>query len=306
MFSGSHFKLLGLSHNILKSYHSESPRSSPSWHGYKPGMLHLLVSNYKTTQTFSWTKRPKLMKTFLRLGTWTSDFPRQKQITREIWLWWQLRCKILLTHSISRTKTTFEDSEPIHLSWSCHNHQVLTSMSSGCACKIHPTRAVSLELLTLCSYHPHQSCNQRSRYCAQFLLTLCTINTPLIFINGLMTDSASAYSCINIKVKKVKQRRTQNNPRIQMDGSHIHIENIKFHRVGRNIANDMGLFWIWVVESITQKLTWSHCCCVCYHDSSKSKLDIWDALSGAERCSLFTDFTRLVCWLWPLNTGDYY
>ena len=105
-------------------------------------------------------------------------------------------------------------------------------MSSGCACKIHPTRAVSLELLTLCSYHPHQSCYQRSHYCAQFLLTLCTINTPLIFINGLMTDSASAYSCINIKVKKVKQRRTQNNPRIQMDGSHIHTENIKFHRAG--------------------------------------------------------------------------
>ena len=192
-------------------------------------MLHLLVSNYKTTQTSSWTKRPTFMKTFSRLGTWTSDFLRQKQITRDIRFWWQLRCKILLTHSISRTKTTFEDSEPIHLSWSCHHHQVLTSMRSSWACKIHPTRAVSLELLTLCSYHPHQSCYQRSHYCAQFLLTLCTINMPLIFINGLMTDPAYS-SFIFIKAKKVKKNAKQSEPRIQIDL--VYTENIKFHRAG--------------------------------------------------------------------------
>lgn len=168
-----------------------------------------------------------LWKTFSRLGTWTSDFLRQKQITRDIRLWWQLRCKILLTHSVSRTKTTFEDSEPIHLSWSCHNHQVLTSMRSDWACKIHPTRAVSLELLTLCSYHPHQSCYQRSHYRAQFLLTLCTINTHLIFINGLMTDLAYS-SSINIKAKKAKKITKHFEPRIQIDL----IQNIKLHRAG--------------------------------------------------------------------------
>lgn len=94
------------------------------------------------------------------------------------------------------------------------------------ACKIHPTRAVSLELPTLCSYHPHQSCYQQSHYCAQFLLTLCTINTLLIFINGLMTDPVYSYQYQS----KAKKNSKHSEPGIQTDLKYT--ENIKFHREG--------------------------------------------------------------------------